>query len=150
MLLNVLFNAPKKTAKILLRQKETAHFKSSNRYFWRKNFVYKLFTRLSSRFQALQVKQASFQKRYFGDSWYRLFGHWTHSQKKFNTKKIFQTSPLNFGYNRTISKLKIGVEHHIRKIKCFRIFSERYRCRHKTFKKRFNLICAVINLDLPT
>ena len=65
-------------------------------------------------------------------------------------KKIFQTSPLNFGYNRTISKLKIGVEHHIRKIKCFRIFSERYRCRHKTFKKRFNLICAVINLDLPT
>ena len=53
-------------------------------------------------------------------------------------------------YNRIISKLRIGVEHLIKKIKCFRIFSERYRCRHKTFKKRFNLICAVINLDLPT
>lgn len=51
-------------------------------------------------------------------------------------------------YNRIISKLRICVEHVIRKIKRFRIFSERYRCRHKTFKKRFNLVCAIINLDL--
>ena len=49
-------------------------------------------------------------------------------------------------YNRIISKLRIGVEHVISK--CFRIFSERYR--HKNFKKLFNLLCAVINLELPT
>ena len=52
-------------------------------------------------------------------------------------------------YNRIVSKLRICIEHIIRRIKRFRIFSERYRCRHKTFKKRFNLICATYNFDLP-
>lgn len=51
-------------------------------------------------------------------------------------------------YNRVISNYRICIEHIIRNLKCFRIFSERYRSRHNTFKKRFNLICAIYNFDL--
>ena len=53
-------------------------------------------------------------------------------------------------YNSIVSKLRICIEHIIRKIKCFRIFSERYRSRHGTFKKRFNLLCAICNFNLST
>lgn len=53
-------------------------------------------------------------------------------------------------YNRVISKLRICIEHVIRNIKCFRLFSERYRSRHWTFKKRFNLVCAIYNFNLST
>ena len=51
-------------------------------------------------------------------------------------------------YNRVISKFRICIEHVIRNLKCFRIFSERYRSRHKSFKKRFNLVCSIYNFDL--
>ena len=51
-------------------------------------------------------------------------------------------------YNRIVSKLRICIEHIIRDVKRFRIFSERYRSRHKTFKKRFNLVCAIYNFGL--
>ena len=50
-------------------------------------------------------------------------------------------------YNRVISKLRICIEHIFRFLKRFRLFSERYRCRRKTFAKRFNLLCAIFNLS---
>lgn len=51
--------------------------------------------------------------------------------------------------NRTLSRKRILIENIIRKLKIFRILSERYRNRRKRFGLRFNLIAAIYNLELP-
>ncbi len=50
--------------------------------------------------------------------------------------------------NRRLSQKRILIENIIRKLKIFRILSERYRNRRKRFGLRFNLIAAVYNLEL--
>jgi hypothetical protein len=50
--------------------------------------------------------------------------------------------------NRKLARQRIFVEHVIRKVKIFRILSERYRNRRKRFGLRFNLIASLYNLDL--
>ena len=50
--------------------------------------------------------------------------------------------------NRKLSKKRILIENIIRKLKIFRILSERYRNRRKRFGLRFNLIAAIYNLEL--
>ena len=50
--------------------------------------------------------------------------------------------------NRSLSRERILIENIIRKLKIFRILSERYRNRRKRFGLRFNLIAAVYNLEL--
>ena len=50
--------------------------------------------------------------------------------------------------NRHLSHERILVENVIRKLKIFRILSERYRNRRKRFSLRFNLIAAIYNLEL--
>ncbi|MBI2759205.1 MAG: hypothetical protein HYX49_11075 [Chloroflexi bacterium] len=42
---------------------------------------------------------------------------------------------------------RILIEHVFRKLKVFRILSERYRNRRKKFTLRFNLIAAIYNLQ---
>ncbi len=50
--------------------------------------------------------------------------------------------------NRALSRKRILIENIIRKLKIFRILSERYRNRRKRFGLRFNLIAAIYNLEL--
>ena len=50
--------------------------------------------------------------------------------------------------NRDLARQRIFVEHVIRKVKIFRILSERYRNRRKRFGLRFNLIASLYNLEL--
>jgi hypothetical protein len=50
--------------------------------------------------------------------------------------------------NRKLSHERILVENVIRRLKIFRILSERYRNRRKRFSLRFNLIAAIYNLEL--
>jgi hypothetical protein len=50
--------------------------------------------------------------------------------------------------NRELARKRILAEHVIRKLKIFRILSERYRNRRKRFKLRFNLIAAIYNMEL--
>jgi transposase len=50
--------------------------------------------------------------------------------------------------NRKLSHIRILVENVIRRLKIFRILSERYRNRRKRFSLRFNLIAAICNLEL--
>ena len=52
--------------------------------------------------------------------------------------------------NRALSRKRILVENIIRRLKIFRILSERYRNRRKRFGLRFNLIAAICNLELRT
>jgi IS5 family transposase len=50
--------------------------------------------------------------------------------------------------NKTLARKRILIEHVFRKLKVFRILSERYRNRRKRFALRFNLIAAIYNLEL--
>jgi len=50
--------------------------------------------------------------------------------------------------NRSLARNRILVEHIFRRLKVFRILSERYRNRRKRFALRFNLIAAIYNLEL--
>ena len=50
--------------------------------------------------------------------------------------------------NRDLARQRIFVEHVIRKVKIFRILSERYRNRRKRFGLRFNLVASLYNLEL--
>lgn len=50
--------------------------------------------------------------------------------------------------NHEISSVRVAVEHVIRKVKIFRIISERYRNRRKRFTMRLNLIAAIYNFEL--
>ncbi|MBD0351703.1 MAG: IS5 family transposase [Flavisolibacter sp.] len=51
-------------------------------------------------------------------------------------------------YNRSVSSERVVVEHVLRKLKVFRILSERYRNRRKRFGLRVNLIAAILNYEL--
>lgn len=50
--------------------------------------------------------------------------------------------------NKEINSERIVVEHINRKIKIFKIMTERYRNRRRRFGLRINLICAIINYEL--
>ncbi len=50
--------------------------------------------------------------------------------------------------NRALARKRILIEHIFRKLKVFRILSERYRNRRKRFALRFNLIASLYNLEL--
>lgn len=51
-------------------------------------------------------------------------------------------------HNRALAKLRVRVEHVIRRVKTFRIFSGRYRNRRKRFGLRLNLIAGLLNYEL--
>jgi transposase len=50
--------------------------------------------------------------------------------------------------NRSLARKRILIEHIFRKLKVFRILSERYRNRRKRFSLRFNLIATIYNFEL--
>jgi len=50
-------------------------------------------------------------------------------------------------HNRQLARKRILAEHVIRRLKVFRLLSERYRNRRKRFKLRFNLIAAIYNFE---
>ncbi len=51
-------------------------------------------------------------------------------------------------HNRALAQLRVRVEHVIRRLKIFRIFSGRYRNRRKRFGLRLNLIAGLLNYEL--
>lgn len=51
-------------------------------------------------------------------------------------------------HNRLLARLRVRVEHSIRRLKIFRILAERYRNRRKRFGLRLNLIAAIVNFEL--
>lgn len=48
-------------------------------------------------------------------------------------------------YNRTISSMRMKIEHVIGRTKVFAIAREKYRNHRKRFALRYNLICAIVN-----
>ena len=51
-------------------------------------------------------------------------------------------------HNRVLAKLRVRVEHIIRRFKIFRLFSGRYRNRRRRFGLRLNLIAGLLNYEL--
>ncbi len=73
-----------------------------------------------------------------------------HSNSQTPAKKS-KLHPLNQeqkANNHALSRQRILVENIIRRLKIFRILSERYRNRRKRFGLRFNLIAAICNIEL--
>jgi hypothetical protein len=62
--------------------------------------------------------------------------------------KLHPLSQEQKAENHQLSRLRIFVENVIRRLKIFRILSERYRNRRKRFGLRFNLIAAIYNQEL--
>lgn len=50
--------------------------------------------------------------------------------------------------NRSLAQVRIKVEHGIRRLKRFRIFSERYRNRRRRFGLRLHLLAGIINFEV--
>lgn len=51
-------------------------------------------------------------------------------------------------HNRNLARLRVVAEHVNRRLKIFRILGERYRNRRQRFGLRFNLIAAILNIEL--
>jgi transposase len=72
------------------------------------------------------------------------------SQTPVKKSKLHPLSQEQKASNRMLSRKRILIENIIRRLKIFRILSERYRNRRKRFGLRFNLIAAICNLELKT
>jgi transposase len=93
----------------------------------------------------------AYQTCALADAGYQGLAHY-HANSQTPVKKT-KLHPLNAeqkAHNRALSKVRILIENIIRKLKIFRILSERYRNRRKRFGLRFNLIAAIYNLELSS
>jgi hypothetical protein len=70
------------------------------------------------------------------------------SQTPFKQSKYHALTKREKLSNWRLARKRIVIEHIFRKLKVFRILSERYRNRRKRFAVRFNLIAAIYNLEL--
>jgi len=70
------------------------------------------------------------------------------SQTPAKKSKLHPLSLEQKARNRVLSRKRILIENIIRRLKIFRILSERYRNRRKRFGLRFNLIAAICNMEL--
>lgn len=62
--------------------------------------------------------------------------------------KLHQLTKAEKQINRALARRRVKVENIIRRLKVFRILSERYRHRRKRFGLRFNLIAGLHNYEL--
>lgn len=62
--------------------------------------------------------------------------------------KLHQLTKAEKKQNRELASKRVKVENVIRRLKIFRILSERYRHRRKRFGLRFNLIAGLHNYEL--
>ena len=69
-------------------------------------------------------------------------------QTPFKKSKYHPLTQKEKQKNHSLARKRILIEHIFRKLKVFRILSEKYRNRRKRFPLRFNLIAAIYNLEL--
>lgn len=87
--------------------------------------------------------------RCLADSGYMGLTHW-HANCQLPIKRS-KHHPLTEELQKSnwrLSHERVLIENVIRRLKIFRILSERYRNRRKRFCLRFNLIAAIYNLEL--
>ena len=97
------------------------------------------------------VCEFSEQLRILADAGYQgLTELHENSQTPFKKSKYHALTKRERKSNRSLARKRIVIEHIFRKLKVFRILSERYRNRRKSFALRFNLIAAIYNLELTS
>ncbi len=104
-------------------------------------------------FQLFKDSRASISKHIgvLGDAGYqRLMELHANSQTPFKKTKRHPLTQEQKARNRVLSQKRILIENIIRRLKIFRILSERYRNRRKRFGLRFNLMAAIYNLELES
>jgi transposase len=104
-------------------------------------------------FQLFKVSRTviACQTRVVADAGYQgLTSLHANSQTPIKKTKLHSLNSEQKAKNRALSKVRILIENIIRKLKIFRILSERYRNRRKRFCLRFNLIAAIYNLELQS
>ncbi|WP_342252840.1 transposase family protein [Spiroplasma endosymbiont of Zeiraphera isertana] len=62
----------------------------------------------------------------------------------FKKSKYNQLTPIQKEYNKTLSKIRIKIEHVFAKLKRFKILSLKYRNKIRRFALRFNLIARLL------
>lgn len=75
----------------------------------------------------------------------KVHAHSITPQKKPPRQRLSQADKQS---NRALARLRVKVEHGIRRLKRFRIISERYRNRRRHFTRRVHLLAGIINFDL--
>lgn len=89
------------------------------------------------------------QLRCLADAGYQGLQDWhKNAETPAKKSKLHPLTQEQKSSNRKLSRERILVENVIRRLKIFRILSERYRNRRKRFALRFNLIAAIHNLEL--
>ena len=92
-----------------------------------------------------------FQRRleYLGDSAYTgmektVSQQITHvSRKRKPGKKL---TPAEKEYNKALAKIRIRVEHAIRRVKVFRVMGDRYRNPRKKYMIINDIVCGLVNM----
>lgn len=75
----------------------------------------------------------------------KVHAHSVTPQKKPPRQRLTKTDKQS---NRALARLRVKVEHGIRRLKRFRILSERYRNRRRHFTRRVHLLAGIINFEL--
>ncbi len=104
-------------------------------------------------FQLFKDSRAGISKHIclLGDAGYQgLMELRPNSQTPFKKTKLHPLTQEQKASNRVLSRKRILIENIIRRLKIFRILSERYRNRRKRFGLRFNLIAAIYNLEIES
>jgi transposase len=87
--------------------------------------------------------------RVLADAGYQGLAELHHNcQTPFKKSKYHPLTQKEQQRNRALARKRIVIEHIFRKLKVFRILSERYRNRRERFALRFNLIAAIHNFEL--
>ena len=77
-----------------------------------------------------------------------LAKHHANSRTPHKASKLHPLTKGQKAENRRLARERFVVEHVLRRLKVFRILSERYRNRRRRFGLRFNLIAAIYNHEL--
>jgi transposase len=99
-------------------------------------------------FKASQVRFAQSQMCLADKGYQGLDKRHAHSCTPFKKRRKQKLTLEERAHNRSLAQLRVVVEHANRRLKIFRILSERYRNRRKRFGLRVNLIAGLLNYEL--
>lgn len=146
-------SVPKKTEKMLFRQKKKPYVKVSSgcQSANRRNHLYFFGQGGSHEFKIFKLSKLKIKVECIclGDKGYQGIKKY-HSQSLTPKKKPkdLRLSQEDKRQNQQLAHQRIIIEHINKKLKIFRILSEKYRNRRRRFGLRFNLIAGLYNYEL--
>lgn len=147
-------NDRKKTARVLFGHAKAARFESAT-YYWRRerrNYGDLFRQRAHARLQTVSIEPREAGETFEIARRFGLLGLAKRNRKSHSAAEKQPNAPLDArakaNQPRTGKSKHVKVKNVIRRLKIFRILSERYRHRRKRFGLRFNLIVGLHNYEL--